>query len=213
MDLRHRVGSRVGEGGLERTVEESPHQPVDDGVAKLFLALEVVVEVALAHAALPEDVVERRTVIALEVDEAPSRVQDLIPRHGSLRALRIGQHRVPRDSHGRALYQTVSTIASNSPSGRCSYHSFTANSDTWRTSSESSPTNSGRPPRRTTGGHHRRSRARLPCRPSPRRSSLAASASRRSVVPDPWGSTCRSLRRGRGLGTEGSPPDGWGPLE
>src|SRR5215831_16187266 len=115
MDLRHRVGSRVGEGGLERAVEESPHQPVDDGVAELFLALEVVVEVALAHATLSEDVVERRTVVALEVDEAPGRVEDLIPRHGSLRAFRIRQHRVPRDSHGRALYQTVGTIASDSP--------------------------------------------------------------------------------------------------
>src|SRR5262249_59695557 len=52
MGLRHRIGSRVGEGGLEREVEEGSHQPVDDGVAELFLALEVVVEVALAHAAL-----------------------------------------------------------------------------------------------------------------------------------------------------------------
>src|SRR5215470_1596930 len=171
MDLRHRVGSRIGEGGLERAIEEGPHQPIDDGVAELFLALEIVVEVALAHAALPQDVVERRTVVALEVDEAPGRVQDLIPRHGSLRALCIGQHRVPRGSHGRGLYQTVGTIASDSPSWGTLVPGFTSNSDTWRTASESSPKSFARPPRRTTGGHHRRSRARLPCRPSPRRSS------------------------------------------
>src|SRR5262249_39755557 len=112
--LRHRIGFRVGEGGLEREVEEGPRQPVDDGVAELCLALEVVVEVALAHAALSEDGVERRAVVALEVDEAPGRVEDLIPRHGPFRALCIGQHGALRDSHGRALYQTVSTIASSS---------------------------------------------------------------------------------------------------
>src|SRR5262249_16271068 len=112
--LRHRIGSRVGEGGLEREVEEGSHQPVDDGVAELFLALEVVVEVAFAHTALSEDIVERRAVVALEVNGGPRRVEDLIPRHGSLCALCIRQHRALGGSHERALYQTVSTIASSS---------------------------------------------------------------------------------------------------
>ena len=53
-------------------------ETVDDGVAQFFLTLEVVVEVALAHAAFAEDVVESRAMVALEVDQAGGSVETLM---------------------------------------------------------------------------------------------------------------------------------------
>jgi hypothetical protein len=44
----------------------------------------VVVEVALAHTARAENVVERGGVVALEVDQAGGSVENLVPRRGSL---------------------------------------------------------------------------------------------------------------------------------
>ena len=87
VDLRDRVARGIGERGLEGALEEAPHHPVDDRVAQVFLALEVVVEVPLADAALPQDVVERGAVVALQVDEPGGGVQDLVAGRGALALL------------------------------------------------------------------------------------------------------------------------------
>ena len=51
-DLTERVPLGVGEARLERALEERTDDLIQNGVAEIFLALEVVVEVALADAAL-----------------------------------------------------------------------------------------------------------------------------------------------------------------
>ena len=75
-DLRERAAGRVREARIERALDERGDELVEDRVPELFLALEVVVEVALAGAALAQDVVERRGVVAVDVDQTPGRVED-----------------------------------------------------------------------------------------------------------------------------------------
>ncbi len=69
VELVDRIGVRVREGGPEAPLDEGAPDPIDDRVAEIFLALEVVVEVALADPALPQHVVERGGLVALHVDE------------------------------------------------------------------------------------------------------------------------------------------------
>src|SRR5262245_16976397 len=101
VDLLHGIRVTVCEGGRERAVDEATHQPVDDGVAELFLALEVVIEVALADTALAQHVVEGSAVVALQVNQAPRRVEDLVPRRRTPGALRLRQDRCLGVFHGR----------------------------------------------------------------------------------------------------------------
>jgi hypothetical protein len=53
VDLLDGIRRRVREGRLERALEEALDDPVDDGEAQSLLALEVVIEVALADPAFP----------------------------------------------------------------------------------------------------------------------------------------------------------------
>jgi len=83
-DLRERVPVRVGEARLERPLEERADDLIQDGVAEVFLALEVVVEVALADAALAQHVVERRVVVAVHADQPARRLEDRLARRAAV---------------------------------------------------------------------------------------------------------------------------------
>ena len=75
-DLTERVPLGVGEARLERALEERTDDLIQNGVAEIFLALEVVVEVPLADATLAENVVQRRVVVAVDVDQPTRRLED-----------------------------------------------------------------------------------------------------------------------------------------
>src|SRR5207237_9219431 len=75
-DLRERLPLGVGEAGLERALEKRADDLIDDGVAQVFLALEVVVEVALADATVAQHVVARGVGVAVNVYQQASRPQD-----------------------------------------------------------------------------------------------------------------------------------------
>src|SRR6185503_10914573 len=86
VELAHRIGVRIREGRSETALDEGAPDPIDDRVAQVFLALEVVVEVALADPALPQDIVERGGLIALHVDESGGGVENLIAGRSALLA-------------------------------------------------------------------------------------------------------------------------------
>ena len=88
--LGHRIGVGIREGRSQAALDECLGDAIDDRVAQVFLALEVVVEVALADSALAEHVVQRGGLVALHVDEPGGRVQDLVPRGRALGASRLG---------------------------------------------------------------------------------------------------------------------------
>jgi len=77
--LRQRPALGIRETGLERPFEERRNHLIEDGVAELFLALEVVVEVALADAALTQHVIERGLVVPVDVDQPGRGFQDRLP--------------------------------------------------------------------------------------------------------------------------------------
>src|SRR5262249_32820694 len=81
------IRRRVGEGRLERARDEPLHHLLDDRVAEVFLASEVVVEVPLADAALPEHVVQGGAMVSLQVDEPGGGGEDLISRRRPLLTL------------------------------------------------------------------------------------------------------------------------------
>jgi hypothetical protein len=99
VDLGDRIRIDIREGRAQAALDEGPGRPIDDRVAQVLLALEVVVEVALPDPALPEDVVERGRLISLHVHEPRGRVDDLIAGRGPLRALRLARRCL--DPHSR----------------------------------------------------------------------------------------------------------------
>src|SRR2546422_185547 len=82
-----------------------PYTTLFRSVAELFLALEVVVKVALADAALAEHVVERRVVVAVDVDQTARRFENRLARRPPDSAS-VPARRCLGDSH---LYQPVGT--------------------------------------------------------------------------------------------------------
>ena len=104
-DLRERPRRRVREARVEGALEERGDDLVEDRVPEVFLALKVVVEVPLADAALAQDVVERRVVVAVDVDEPGRGGEDGLARGPPV-------PRLPRRLDGlrrRHLYQPVGT--------------------------------------------------------------------------------------------------------
>ena len=81
---------------------------IEDRVAELFLALEVVVEVALADIALTEHVVERCVVVAVDVDQTARRFKNRLARRPPYSGF-VAARRCLGDSH---LYQPVGTYRS-----------------------------------------------------------------------------------------------------
>src|SRR4030095_15740318 len=75
-DLRQGLPLGIREAGLERALEDRVDDLIEDGVAEVFLALEVVVEVPLADAALAQHVIERGVVIAVHVDQPARGFED-----------------------------------------------------------------------------------------------------------------------------------------
>src|SRR5262245_12155450 len=68
-DLRQRPSSRIREAWVQRLRDEGGHDLIKNRVTEVFLAPEVVIEAALAHAALREQIVQRRGVVALDLHE------------------------------------------------------------------------------------------------------------------------------------------------
>src|SRR5260370_535648 len=100
--------SGVGKGNFYyhfKSKEDLGYAILDQIVAEVFLALEVVVEVPLADAALTQDVVERGVVVAVDVDEPCRRGEDDLARGPALLRLRPLVARLGR----RHLYQPVGT--------------------------------------------------------------------------------------------------------
>src|SRR6185436_1857618 len=106
--LVERIGGGIDEGRLQGALQEALHHAIDDGEPKVFLAAEVVIEVALADSALPQHVVERGAVIAAQVDEPRRRVQDLVAGGRCLGAPDLYRHRLALHP-ARRLYQLVGT--------------------------------------------------------------------------------------------------------
>src|SRR5262249_23716671 len=79
-DLGNRMAVRIRKAGIECPLHEGGDDVVEDGVAQVFLALEVVIEGPLADATSTEEVVERGRVVALDEYQALRRGQDRIPR-------------------------------------------------------------------------------------------------------------------------------------
>ena len=89
LDLGERVLVGVGEARLERALEERADDLIQDGVAEVFLALEVVVEVPLADTALAQHVVERRVVVAVHADQPTRRLEDRLARRAAVPNLAV----------------------------------------------------------------------------------------------------------------------------
>src|SRR3989304_5406652 len=79
VDPVERRAARIGEARLEGPFDEPPDDPLENRVPELLLALEVVVKVALADPALPQDVVEGRAAVPAHMHEPGGGVQDLLP--------------------------------------------------------------------------------------------------------------------------------------
>ena len=89
-DLAHPGGVGLDETGLERALLELGHELIEDRVAEVFLAAEVIVEVALPDPALAEDVVERRVLVAAHVHEPGRRLENRLPRRARVTRPRRG---------------------------------------------------------------------------------------------------------------------------
>jgi len=96
VDLGDGVRRGIRERRFERPFGEPMDQPVDDGEPQLFLAPEVVVEVALADAGLAEHVVQRGVVVAVHVDQPARRLEDRLARRAPLPCLRSDFGRLGR---------------------------------------------------------------------------------------------------------------------
>src|SRR5207249_7096195 len=83
VDLGQWRPSRIPEHRLEGPLREEADQPVQDGVAELFLRPEVVIEVTFPGSALPEDVLEAGPVVPPNRHEAGGHLNDLLANGGT----------------------------------------------------------------------------------------------------------------------------------
>src|SRR5262245_32422960 len=79
-DLRQRPPGRIREAWVQRLRDEGGDDLIEDRVTEVFLAPEVVIEAALAHAALREQIGQRRGVVALELHESLGSPDDHLSR-------------------------------------------------------------------------------------------------------------------------------------
>jgi hypothetical protein len=103
VDLLDGISLGIRECRLERALREAVDESIHDGEAELLLAPEVVVKIAFADPAFPQHIVERRAVVAPQINEPGRGVQDLVPCGRTLgtprlahRALRLGHMWEPR---------------------------------------------------------------------------------------------------------------------
>ena len=73
-----RVAGVVSEDGGQGPRLEPVEQPVEDRVPEVLLRPEVVIEITLSGATLPEDVVERSPMVALDGHEPGGHFEDLL---------------------------------------------------------------------------------------------------------------------------------------
>ena len=78
LDLGERVAGVVSEDGGQGPGLEPVEQPVEDRVPEVLLRPEVVIEITLSGTTLPEDVVERSPVVALDGHEPGGHLEDLL---------------------------------------------------------------------------------------------------------------------------------------
>src|SRR6185295_19408183 len=68
-DLIQSRALRIFEARLDPARDEQLDDAIEDRVAEVFLASEVVIEIALSYSAGAQHVIERRVLIPLEVDQ------------------------------------------------------------------------------------------------------------------------------------------------